>query len=98
MGVAEASDGDAEWSEVLVLVEHLPVHGVGVGVGVGGGLRSLGNSALATGKIKQQPASGTLPVTRKRSTVGVGQETKLSVCYFLPLQQGPCRWVSKVAV
>jgi hypothetical protein len=35
------------------------VHGVGVGVGVAVG-SGVYSSALATGKIKQQPASGTL--------------------------------------
>ncbi len=74
--------------------EHLPVHGVGVGVGVGVG-SGVYNSALATGKIKQQPASGTLPDQEGARSGWPGNETSLLLS---PAATMTMPLVSKVAV
>ena len=74
--------------------EHLPVHGVGVGVGVGVAA-GVYSSALATGKIKQQPAPGT-PSDQEGARPGsTGNETSLLLS---PAATRTMPLVSKVAV
>jgi hypothetical protein len=58
---------------------HLPVHGVGVGVGVGVG-PGVYSSALATGKIKQQPAPGT-PSDQEGARSGVDRKRSIAATF-----------------
>jgi hypothetical protein len=56
--------------------EHLPSHGVGVGVGVGVAA-GVYSSALATGKIKQQPAPGAPSGHEAARSGSIGKDVSL---------------------